>query len=148
VLGKKGIEKMGITITKERERYEKLRGERSSDTEWWRVRNFLEGFEMEPTEKNLILYLRLNEISRGRIKVLRNSKEKILRHKEALCTDKYYSGKAFLDYLRFYELNPAQSTISRWFKALGGFRLNKFYLGKDLFGITVKALIYKERENG
>jgi hypothetical protein len=146
--GKKRRRKMTITISKERERYEKLIESRSSDTEWWRVKTFLESLELELTEKNLILYLRLNKISNGRIKRLANAKEKILKHRANLSFEQYYSGKAFLNYLSLSDLQPSQSTLSRWFKQIGGFKASNFYLGKDLFEITIKALMYKEKTRG
>lgn len=52
-------------------------------------------------------------------------------------------GSEVLSLLSRYGVKPHQSTITRWFRPLGGYRKNKEYNPQDLKTIFTNAFIYK-----
>jgi hypothetical protein len=58
-------------------------------------------------------------------------------------TNRKMKGLEVLSILNQYGVKPHQSTITRWFKSLGGYRKSKEYLPQDLKPIFTSAFIYK-----
>jgi len=56
------------------------------------------------------------------------------------------TGGEFLKLLKDYEIYPNQSTISRWFKNIGGFRKGNFYDKSTVLPLVAVALIYKAKQ--
>ncbi len=55
------------------------------------------------------------------------------------------SGKQFLNLLEQLHINPNQSTVSRWFRSVGGFKSTGNYDRKTILPILATALIYQHK---
>jgi hypothetical protein len=58
-------------------------------------------------------------------------------------TTQNIKGVEVLTLLSTYGIKPHQSTITRWFKHLGGYKRDKEYCPEDLKPIFTSAFIYK-----
>lgn len=58
-------------------------------------------------------------------------------------TSRKLKGLEVLHTLNQYGVKPHQSTVTRWFKPLGGYRRNKEYSPHDLKPIFTSAFIYR-----
>ncbi|MFM6271485.1 MAG: hypothetical protein ACKPFA_34065, partial [Dolichospermum sp.] len=56
------------------------------------------------------------------------------------------TGQQFLDLIVQLGINPNQSTVSRWFKSIGGFKSNSNYTKQVILPIVATALIYKSKK--
>ncbi|MFP4410973.1 hypothetical protein [Coleofasciculus sp.] len=129
-------------IAQARLAYETLMG-RVSDSHWYRVKKILQKHNLEITVKNVQLFADLRtKIPRSAIGV-----EGILtvyqKVNQILSKSKPLKGSEVLDLLHQYGVKPHQTTISRWFSPLGGFRRGKEYPPEKLHSVFVSALIYK-----
>ena len=57
------------------------------------------------------------------------------------------SGGEFMQIISSHNINPDQSTVSRWFKPVGGFKKDKEYDEQTILPIVACALIYKYRKH-
>jgi hypothetical protein len=58
-------------------------------------------------------------------------------------TNRKIKGKEVLHTLNQYGVKPHQSTVTRWFKHLGGYRKDKEYSPSELKKVFTSAFIYK-----
>lgn len=123
--------------------YETEVGGRISDRSWYDVRRLMSRHKLEITIENAQFLAQLRkEIPRSAIGVsgildCYSKAEKILKSTESL------KGSKILEILAQYGVSPHQTTISRWFASLGGYRKDRLYAGNKLKPLLTKAFIYK-----
>jgi hypothetical protein len=123
--------------------YELIVG-RCSDNHWRDVRKILANNQMEITVENVQFFAQIRQIiPRSAIGVqgilnCYSEAEKILNK-----TNRKLKGLEILHILNQYGIKPHQSTVTRWFKSLGGYRRNKEYSPHDLKPIFTSAFIYR-----
>lgn len=123
--------------------YEAIVG-RISDNHWYRTRKLLTKHQLEITVANVQFFASLRQaIPRSAVGVeglldCYQKADEILSKSE-----RTFKGYEVLDMLRKYGVAPHQTTVTRWFKSLGGYRRNKEYSPEKLKNIFVAAFLYK-----
>ncbi|MFM6183287.1 MAG: hypothetical protein ACKPA8_17665 [Dolichospermum sp.] len=56
------------------------------------------------------------------------------------------TGEQFINLIQNLEIHPNQSTVSRWFKSVGGFKSKGVYSKQTILPIIATALIYKSKK--
>jgi hypothetical protein len=131
-------------MEQERIVYETLVGKRVCDTHWWRVKKVMENCELPLTKYGFNLYLSLKKTSPRYFTQYHKVKGLISQKIEPLLGEGL-SGDEFLKVLEKVNIHPHQSTVSRWFKGIGGFKASGFYSKASLLPIVAIALIYKAK---
>ena len=129
--------------------YELARGQgRCSDNHWYLTKKLLRQNGLEVTVKNAQFIAELRKViprsSIGALGVLQcyqKADELLSKATEPL------KGSDVLEMLRQYDVAPHQSTVSRWFQSLGGYRRNRLYKPQDLKNILTIAFIYKAQHS-
>lgn len=127
--------------------YELIVG-RCSDNHWRDVRKILAKNQMELSVENVQFFAEIRQIiprsAIGVEGVLKcySEAEKLLNK-----TSRKLKGLEVLTTLNQYGVKPHQSTVTRWFKPLGGYRRNKEYSPHDLKPIFTSAFIYKAMQS-
>lgn len=130
-------------VTESRLAYELING-RVSDSHWYQVRRMLKRHSLEVTVKNVQLFAEIRKvIPRSAIGVdgILSCYEKVETMLDK--TNRNFKGYEVLEALQVYGVKPHQSTVSRWFKPLGGYRRDRQYKPEKLRTIFIQALIYK-----
>lgn len=123
--------------------YEVALGKRISDRSWGDIKRLMSRHRLEITVDNVQFFVELRkEIPRSAIGVVGilecyQKANKILQCNETL------KGSRILEILGGYGIEPHQTTISRWFAPIGGYRRDRIYSSKKLKGLLTKAFIYK-----
>lgn len=129
--------------------YELARGQgRCSDNHWYLTKKLLRQNGLEATVKNAQFIAELRKViprsSIGALGVLQcyqKADELLSKATEPL------KGSDVLEMLRQYDVAPHQSTVSRWFQQLGGYRKNRLYKPQDLKNVLTSAFIYKAQNS-
>lgn len=130
-------------IDRARLAYEAIMG-RVSDSHWYRVKVILKKHRLEISVKNVQLFADIRKlIPRSAVGVegildCYQEVDEILSKSQ-----KDFKGVEVLNLLQKYGVNPHQTTVSRWFKPLGGYKKDKEYSPKKLQSVFILALIYK-----
>ncbi len=139
---------MSEQISRARLAYEIVMG-RISDSHWYRVKKILSRHKLEICPKNVQLFASIRQqIPRSGIGVegildCYQKVEEILGK-----ANRTFKGFEVLEMLHGYGVKPHQTTISRWFKPLGGYRRNAEYSPDEkLRNIFIQALIYKAQHS-
>jgi len=122
--------------------YETVLG-RVSDSHWYRVKRILKKHNLEVSIKNVQLFADIrSQIPRSAIGVegILDCYQKV---ESILGKSKPLKGSEILEILKGYGVSPHQTTISRWFSPLGGYRKDREYLPEKLHSLFISALIYK-----
>lgn len=123
--------------------YEIEIGGRISDRSWYDVRRLMARHNLEISVENSQFIAQLKrEIPRSAIGVrgildCYEKADKILKSSQSL------KGSEILKILSQYGINPHQTTVSRWFSSLGGYRRDREYPAHKLKSLFTKAFIYK-----
>lgn len=123
--------------------YETAVGTRISDRSWYDIRRLMARHKLEVTIANSQFIAQLRkEIPRSAIGVsgildCYQKASKILESSQSL------KGSKILEILTQYGVTPHQTTVSRWFADLGGYRRDKIYPANKLKPLLTKAFIYK-----
>ena len=131
------------TISDARLEYELVFG-RCTDNHWRTVQKILKKNSMEVTPKNVRFFAEIRKIiPRSAIGV-----EGILTcyakaDKLLSKTTQDIKGVEVMTLLSAHGIKPHPSTITRWFKHLGGYKRDKEYCPEDLKPILTSAFIYK-----
>lgn len=127
--------------------YELIVG-RCSDNHWRDVRKILAKNQMELSVENVQFFAEIRQIIprsaigvEGVLKCYAEA-EKLLNK-----TSRKLKGLEVLTTLNQYGVKPHQSTVTRWFKPLGGYRRNKEYSPHDLKPIFTSAFIYRAMQS-
>ncbi len=129
--------------------YELARGQgRCSDNHWYLTKKLLCQNGLEITVKNAQFIAELRKViprsSIGALGVLQcyQKAEELLSK-----STKPLKGSDVLELLHQYDVVPHQSTVSRWFQPLGGYRKNRLYKPQDLKNVLTSAFIYKAQSS-
>lgn len=123
--------------------YEVALGKRISDRSWYSTKRLFAKHSLELTIENLQFFASIRTlIPRSCIGVsgileCYHKAEKILNSHASL------KGSEVIAILNGYGVKPHQTTISRWFASIGGYRKNRAYPASQLKGILTQAFIYK-----
>jgi hypothetical protein len=134
---------MNNQISEARLAYEIIMG-RVSDSHWYRVKKLLKKHRLDISVKNVQFFANIRQlIPRSAIGVdgildCYQKVEEILGK-----SNRVFRGSDVVELLRGYGIKPHQTTISRWFKPLGGYRKNKQYSPEKLKSVFVSAFLYK-----
>lgn len=143
-----------LNIESERVIYETLLNGRCSCSHWSKTKKTMKACDLPLTSEGFTILINLRKVSPRYFRKYAEIKEKLqamgreilpagtnnLKEWEG-CT-----GKEFLTLLEEYEIYPNQSTISRWFKNVGGFRKGNFYQKSTVLPLLAVALIYKAKK--
>ncbi len=122
--------------------YEAILG-RVSDSHWYRVKRILKKHNLEVSVKNVQLFADIrSQIPRSAIGV-EGILECYQKAQTILSRAKPLKGSEILEILQGYGVKPHQTTVSRWFSSLGGYRKDREYLPEKLHSLFISALIYK-----
>lgn len=136
-----------MNVSKPRLAYELIVG-RVTDRHWQDVTKILLKNQMELTVENVQFFAEIRQIiprsAIGISGVLKcyGEAEKLLSR-----TSKNLKGMEVLHVLNQYGVKPHQSTVTRWFKPLGGYRKNKEYSPLDLKPIFTSAFVYQAMQS-
>jgi hypothetical protein len=131
-------------IEKARLAYEVVAGKRVSDNHWYRTRKLLERHKLEVNVKNCQFFAELRKaIPRSAIGIeglldCYKKADEILNQ-----STKPLTGSEVLRILAQYGVHPHQTTVSRWFRGIGGYRKNREYSPAQLKSIFANAFLYK-----
>jgi hypothetical protein len=123
--------------------YEAIAG-RCSDNHWYRVKRLLKKHQLPISVANVQFFAQVRQlIPRSAIGI-----EGILdcySRADAILSksSRNFQGMEVLEMLNRYGVRPHQTTISRWFRPVGGYRKNKEYSPDKLKSIFTQAFIYK-----
>lgn len=123
--------------------YEAIMG-RIADNHWYRVKKLLVKHRLEVTVANAQFFAELRKlIPRSAIGV-----EGILDCYQKVDqilgkSSRSLQGSEVLMMLSQYGVRPHQTTISRWFRPLGGYRKHREYSPDKLKSVFVQAFLYK-----
>ena len=130
-----------------RQYYEIRQGKRVSDSHWSKVKNRLLDANLSLTESNLNNYLeiikycpRYRESFKFLANKLKNFADYLGLYSHSM------RGDSFCYYLYNQDIKPKQSTISRWFQPVGGFRKSRVYTSKELSIVAISAFIYQVKQ--
>ena len=131
-------------MEQERIVYETLTGDRVSDTHWWRVKKVMSSAELPLNKAGFELFLNLKKTSPRHFTQYHKIKGLMSKQLEP-AIGQGLSGEEFLELLKKVNIHPHQSTVSRWFRAVGGYKATAFYSKSALLPIVATALIYKSK---
>lgn len=123
--------------------YEVALGRRITDRTWYNTKRLLTKHRLELTIDNIQFFAEIRkQIPRSAVGVsgileCYEKAEKILKSHASL------KGSEVLAILANYGVKPHQTTISRWFSPIGGYRKDRPYPSVQLKGILTQAFIYK-----
>lgn len=123
--------------------YETAIGGRISDRSWYDVRRLMTRHKLDISIENAQFIAQLRkEIPRSALGIsgildCYQKASKILNSSQSL------KGSEILKILAQYGVSPHQTTVSRWFSSLGGYRREKNYPANKLKPLLTKAFIYK-----
>lgn len=127
--------------------YELSLGNRCSDNHWYRTRKLLERHQLEVNAANVQLFAELRRaIPRSQIGIS-GLLECYRQATEVLKNAQSLKGSKVLAVLRQYGVTPHQTTVSRWFRGLGGYRKDREYTPDQLKAIFTAAFIYKAQHS-
>ncbi len=124
--------------------YELARGlGRCSDNHWYLTKKLLRQNGLDINVKNAQFFAELRKViprsSIGALGVLQcyqRADELLSKASEPI------KGFDVLEMLRQYGVTPHQSTVSRWFQSIGGYRRNRIYKPQDLKNVLTQAFLY------
>jgi len=131
------------TISDARIEYELIFG-RCTDNHWRKIQKILQKNQMEVTPKNVKFFAEIRKIiprcaiGVDGILTCYSNAEKLLSK-----TSNNITGVEVLNLLSTYGIKPHQSTVTRWFRHLGGYKRDREYSPEDLKPILTNAFIYK-----
>lgn len=123
--------------------YELALGKRISDRSWYSTKRLLTKHGLELSSDNLQFFAQIRTlIPRSAIGVTGildcyQKAEKILSSHASL------KGSEIVSILNRYGVKPHQTTVSRWFSSIGGYRKDRSYPAGKLKVILTQAFIYK-----
>ncbi|MBD2364776.1 hypothetical protein H6G36_27000 [Anabaena minutissima FACHB-250] len=127
--------------------YETLLGKRCSDSHWSKTKKLMADCQLPLDKDGFQVLINLRKVSPRYFSKYHEIKDELTRlGKQMLpAIGEGITGEQFLNLLKKLEVNPNQSTVSRWFKSCGGFRSKGFYDKKTILPVVAVALIYKHK---
>ncbi len=130
-------------ISDARMEYELVFG-RCTDSHWRNVQKVLQKNQMEVSPKNVKFFAEIRKIiprcaiGVDGILTCYSEADKLLSK-----TKENIKGVEVLDQLSRYGIKPHPSTITRWFRHVGGYKRDREYTPEELRAIFTSAFIYK-----
>ena len=132
--------------------YETLLNRRCADSHWSITKKTLKDCSLPLTSEGFVILINLRKVSPRYFRKYSEIKEKLQAMGREILPNlnefKGITGGEFLKLLNDYEIYPNQSTVSRWFKNVGGFRKGNFYSKSVALPLIATALIYKAKTEG
>jgi hypothetical protein len=127
--------------------YETLIGKRCSDTHWSKTKKLMVACELPQDKDGFNVLINLRKVSpRYFTKYVEIKDELTQLGKQLLpAIGLGLTGEQFINLIQKLEIHPNQSTISRWFKGVGGFKSSGNYTKQVILPIVATALIYKSK---
>ena len=127
--------------------YETLIGKRCSDTHWSKTKKLMVACELPQDKDGFNVLINLRKVSpRYFTKYVEIKDELTQLGKQLLpAIGLGLTGEQFINLIQKLEIHPNQSTVSRWFKGVGGFKSKGFYNKTVLLPILAASLIYKAK---
>ncbi len=123
--------------------YEVTRGSRCSDNHWYRTRKLLELHQLEVNIENAQFFAELRKVIPRSAIGIKGLLDCYKKANQLLKSTEPLKGSEVLKILRQHGISPHQSTVTRWFKPLGGYRRDRDYSPKQLKSLFATAFIYK-----
>lgn len=128
--------------------YETLLKKRCADSHWSKTKKLMVecGFPLDKDGFTVLINLR--KVSPRYFSKYVEIKESLTAQGEEILTflEDGITGEEFITILKnTLEISPNQSTVSRWFKNVGGFKLRNFYSKSIALPLLAVALIYKAK---
>jgi hypothetical protein len=123
--------------------YEAIAG-RCSDNHWYRVKRLLKKHGLPVSVANAQFFAEVRSLIPRSAIGIENILDCYSRADSILSkSNRSFEGSEVLLMLKSYGVSPHQTTISRWFRPLGGYRKSKQYPAEKLKSILTQAFIYK-----
>lgn len=124
--------------------YETIMGRRVTDRHWHDIKKLLTKHNLPVSVENVQFFAEIRKIIprssigvTGILKCYEDAQTILAKATQPI------KGEQVLNILRQYQVVPHQTTVSRWFRCLGGYRRNRQYSPKELKPILTNAFIYK-----
>jgi hypothetical protein len=127
--------------------YETLIGKRCSDTHWSKTKKLMVACELPQDKDGFNVLINLRKVSpRYFTKYVEIKDELTQLGKQLLpAIGLGLTGEQFINLIQKLEIHPNQSTVSRWFKSVGGFKSKGIYSKQIILPLVANALIYKSK---
>ncbi|MFM6012853.1 MAG: hypothetical protein ACKO99_19745 [Dolichospermum sp.] len=127
--------------------YETLLGNRCSDSHWTKTKKLMIACELPLDKDGFSVLVNLRKVTPRYFSKYIEIKDQLTSLGRELlpAIGLGITGEQFLELIARLEIHPNQSTVSRWFKAIGGFRSKGFYDKKTILPIVATALIFKAK---
>lgn len=129
--------------------YETLLDSRCSDSHWSKVKRLMSACGLPMDKDGLKVLIELRKVCPRYFRKYAEIKEQLTAMGRELkpAIKDGVSGNEFLAIISQHNITPDQSTVSRWFKPIGGFKRDKEYDEQTILPIVACALIYKSRKH-
>ena len=127
--------------------YETLLGKRCSDSHWTKTKKLMAACDLPLDKDGFSVLINLRKVSPRYFSKYVEIKDELTNLGKQLlpAIGDGITGKQFLNLLEQLQINPNQSTVSRWFKTVGGFKSTGNYDRKTILPIIATALIYQHK---
>ncbi|MFM5941414.1 MAG: hypothetical protein ACKOQ2_13445 [Dolichospermum sp.] len=127
--------------------YETLAGKRCSDSHWSNTKKLMIACELPLDKDGFSVLINLRKVSPRYFSKYVEIKNEITRLGKQLlpAVGEGITGQQFINLIVQLGINPNQSTVSRWFKGIGGFKSSGFYSKQIILPVIAIALIYKHK---
>ena len=133
---------MLLKVNEARLAYELIVG-RCSDNHWYRILKIFQENRMELTVENVQFFAKIRQAIPRSLTGIGGLIQCYVKAEKLLSNSRRkFTGLEVLTVLNQYGIKPHQSTITRWFKPLGGYRRDKEYFSHELKPIFTSAFIY------
>jgi hypothetical protein len=127
--------------------YETLIGKRCSDTHWSKTKKLMTACELPLDKDGFNVLINLRKVSPRYFSKYVEIKDELTQLGKQLlpAIGLGITGEQFINLIQNLEIHPNQSTVSRWFKSVGGFKSKGVYSKQTILPIIATALIYKSK---
>ncbi|MFM6907678.1 MAG: hypothetical protein ACKPKT_23380, partial [Dolichospermum sp.] len=128
--------------------YETLIGKRCSDTHWSKTKKLMVACELPQDKDGFNVLINLRKVSSRYFTKYVEIKDELTKLGKQLLPviGLGITGEQFINLIQNLEIHPNQSTVSRWFKSVGGFKSKGVYSKQTILPIIATALIYKSKK--
>jgi hypothetical protein len=127
--------------------YETLVGKRVSDSHWTKTKKLMTACELPLDKDGFSVLVNLRKVSPRYFSKYVEIKDELTQLGKQLlpAIGLGITGEQFIKLIQKLEIHPNQSTVSRWFKSVGGFKSKGVYSKQTILPIIATALIYKSK---
>lgn len=133
-------------ISEQRLEYELVMG-RISDATWYRICKSFSENKLELTTKNIRMYIEFRKATAKTAVSLTKHLKAFVEASELVDKCKTSTtGEEILNLLLKYGVRPHRTTITRWFKPLGGFKKKSIYAKDEVRHVMSTAFVYRAEQ--